>query len=229
MERDRRLQLLTDALRGSSDGSVLERVCAGALTGLGMTGVTMAVMSERDGGGSVATAGVHGSEVFDLHFELGEGPCHDAFNTDTEVLVSDLAATGPGRWPVFTAAVLERGVTASFTFPARLGAIRIGVLHVQRDRPGAMTADQLIDARIFAEICAVLVIDRDAALDDDHLIASGWPHRAVVHQATGMVATHLGVTLVIALARLRAYAFGESVALEDVARDVVQHRLRLDP
>ena len=52
-------------------------------------------------------------------------------------------------------------------------------------------------------------------------------HRAEVHQASGMVAVQLGVSVGDALARLRAHAFAEGRPLAAVAEDVVSRRLRL--
>jgi hypothetical protein len=52
--------------------------------------------------------------------------------------------------------------------------------------------------------------------------------RFVVHQASGMVAVQLGVTVGEALVRLRAYAFGNSRLIAEVAEAVVARRLRLD-
>ena len=53
-------------------------------------------------------------------------------------------------------------------------------------------------------------------------------HRAVVHQATGMVGAQLDVTMAVGLALLRARAFADDRALDKVAADVVEHRLRFD-
>ena len=50
----------------------------------------------------------------------------------------------------------------------------------------------------------------------------------VVHQASGMVAAQLEVSVGQALIRLRAHAFGNERTLTDVARDVVDRRLRFD-
>ena len=50
----------------------------------------------------------------------------------------------------------------------------------------------------------------------------------VVHQASGMVAAQLDVSVGQALIRLRAYAFGNERPLADVAEDVVARELRLD-
>src|SRR5437763_51787 len=50
-----------------------------------------------------------------------------------------------------------------------------------------------------------------------------------VHQATGMITVQLGVTVAVALVRLRAYAYAHDRRLRDVAADVVARRLRFDP
>jgi hypothetical protein len=42
-----------------------------------------------------------------------------------------------------------------------------------------------------------------------------------------MVMVQLGVTLVEALARIRAHAFAENLRLTDVARDIVGRKIRL--
>jgi AmiR/NasT family two-component response regulator len=54
--------------------------------------------------------------------------------------------------------------------------------------------------------------------------ASDFHH--VVHQASGMVAAQLGEPVAEALVRLRAHAFARERPLIDVARDVVDRRLR---
>jgi len=57
-------------------------------------------------------------------------------------------------------------------------------------------------------------------------IESGSNFQAVVHQASGMVAAQLGVSVAQALIRLRGYAFGHAVPLREVAQDVVARTLR---
>jgi AmiR/NasT family two-component response regulator len=53
-------------------------------------------------------------------------------------------------------------------------------------------------------------------------------YRLELYQAQGMVMVQMGVTLVEALAILRAYAYSRDRDLGDVARDVVTRGLRLD-
>ncbi len=59
-------------------------------------------------------------------------------------------------------------------------------------------------------------------------LEAGADFQYVVHQASGMVAAQLDVSVGQALIRLRAYAFGNDRPLADVAEDVVARRLRFD-
>ncbi len=135
-----------------------------------------------------------------------------------------MTSDGAGRWPAFAAAAGDL-----HAFPARIGAIRVGGLLVHHDRADALDHERLTDARVFAEVCSTLMVDNQAGLDSDAVAVTGWPTRAVVHQATGMLSVQLATSLPSALARLRAYAWTEGKLLEDVARDVVERRLRLKP
>jgi AmiR/NasT family two-component response regulator len=53
-------------------------------------------------------------------------------------------------------------------------------------------------------------------------------HRAVVHQASGMVSVQATVSLPDAVVMLRAYAFAEDRAISEVATEIVAGVLRLD-
>jgi hypothetical protein len=50
-----------------------------------------------------------------------------------------------------------------------------------------------------------------------------------VHQAAGMASAQLGVSVDEALLRLRTQAFADDRQVADLARDVVDRRLRFDP
>ena len=53
--------------------------------------------------------------------------------------------------------------------------------------------------------------------------------RAEVSQATGMLIAQLEITPTEALVRLRAHAYATNRSATDVARDILDRRLRLDP
>lgn len=55
-----------------------------------------------------------------------------------------------------------------------------------------------------------------------------WAESEVIHQATGMVAAQLDISVGQALIRLKAHASGKDRPLKEVARDVVARTLRFD-
>ncbi len=58
--------------------------------------------------------------------------------------------------------------------------------------------------------------------------ATAGTDRIVIHQATGMIAAQLDDTIANALARLRAAAFASGRPIYDLAKDVVERRVRFD-
>jgi hypothetical protein len=179
----------------------------------------------------VCTTNVVSALIEQLQFALGEGPCVDAHNQDLPVLEPDLASPAAARWPAFTGPAVEAGVRAVFGFPLQVGAVRLGALNLYRDRPGGLTDDQHADALVMADVAAQAVLVLQANAPPGKLAAeleAGADFQYVVHQASGMVAAQLDVSVGQALIRLRAYAFGNGRPLRNVAEDVVARKLRLD-
>lgn len=209
--------------RPDDTAGLLRRVCRAATTALAMSGAGISLMTD-DGGRSVCAASDPRSEgIEDLQFVLGEGPCMDAHATRRPVLVPDLAGEAARRWPFYTPAARERGVRAVFAFPLQVGAARLGVLDVFRDRAGMLGADELPRALTFADVTV------ESLLDGPEQVASALDQSAEVFQAQGMVMVQLGVGISEATARMRAYAYAENRPLIDIARDVVARRLRFTP
>jgi ANTAR domain len=116
--------------------------------------------------------------------------------------------------------------------PAAGGRHRSGrALAVPRPA-GSLAAGVLADALVFADIALRLLLDGSSGVtaSPGYRPLDGMSDgRAEVHQATGMISVQLDVSLEEAFARLRAYAFGASSALADVARAVVSRQLRFGP
>jgi hypothetical protein len=215
--------------QGTAGG--LRRLCIAAVKALPMSGAGLSLMSE-DGVRGVAAASDSASERIDeLQFTLGEGPCMDAFTSRRPVLEPDLDGGGKSRWPIYSAAVHAEGVRAAFAFPLQLGAARLGVLDFYRVAKGSLTAEELAQALTFADVATSMLLDgqelaaEGAAADG---LAEVLEYRLELYQAQGMVMVQMGVSLVEALAILRAYAYSRERDLGDVARDVVTRGLRLD-
>jgi hypothetical protein len=217
--------------RGGTAG-LLRRVCGVAVQTLSACGAGVTVMT-GDGGRGVGAASDPGSaRLEELQFTLGEGPCIDAYASRRPVLVPELVDGAMTRWPAYAPAAHENGVRAVFAFPLQIGAARLGVLDVFRDRAGALTADELRQAVLLAEVTVAALLDQHehggtvAGVDDlDEAIED----RAELFQAPGMVMVQLGVSIGEAMARMRAYAYAENRRLSEVARDTVARRLRFDP
>jgi len=222
-------QILSSALDGSTSATDaphrLVMACARALP---VTGVGLALMSDHGPVGTVAiTDGVAGT-MEDLQFTLGEGPCVECSTTGRPILQPDLARTGPGRWPGFSAGALEAGIRAIFAFPLRMGGIRLGVLDLYRDRAGELSDAELTEALSFADAATAMLIhlQEDAVLDESGVGAIAvLEDRAEVHQATGMVSVQAGVGMAEALVRLRARAYSSDRPILELAREVLDHKV----
>jgi GAF domain-containing protein len=198
---------------------------------IGMSGAGIMLMSGDVPQGSVCTTDEVSALIEDLQYELGEGPCVDAFRSDRVVVEPDLANPATRRWFGFAPPAVDAGVRAVFGFPMRVGSVRLGALNLYRDRPGPLSDDQHADGLVIADVAARWVLDVQAdapagVLADE--LEVGADFHFVVQNAAGIVSVQLGVSVTEALIRLRAYAFSHDRPLGDVARDVVTHTLHLD-
>jgi len=196
-----------------------------------MNGAGIMLMSGDVCCGSVCTTDKVSDLIEQLQYTLGEGPCLDAYHQDRPVLEPNLGNPSTPRWPAFTGPAVEAGVGAVFGFPLHVGAVRLGALNLYRDRPGSLSDEQHADAMVMADVAteALLVLQADAppgTLAAE--LEAGADFHYVVHQASGMVAAQLGVSVTDALVRLRAHSFGNDRPLTEVSQDVVARRLHFD-
>jgi hypothetical protein len=205
-------------------------VCTAAARNLGVDGASVTVVSGPLAREPLFASDELSAQLDELQFTTGEGPGGEEFWLGSPVLIADLELA-VARWPGFVPDAVASGARAMFALPLQAGAIRVGVLSLYRALPGPLSAGELADVLVFADIALQLLLDASSGI-------SGSPRyrpldglsdrRAVVYQATGMISVQLGVSLAEALVRLRAYAFARSAALGDVASDVVCRRLRFD-
>ncbi len=207
------------------------RLCQVCADVTGTTGAGIMLMADDIPRGSVCTTDTVSALIEQMQYDLGEGPCVDAYNQDRPVFEPNLADPAAPRWLAFTGPVVDAGVKAVFGFPLQVGAVRLGALNLYNDQPGDLTDDQYTDALVMADVAAqaLLLLQAEAPPDTVAVeLESNADFQYVVHQASGMVAAQLEVTVSQALIRLRAHAFGNGRSLTEVARDVVDRRLRFD-
>ena len=231
MAGDRLLRILAKVSSGSTTEPEPARLCEVCADVSLMTGAGIMLMTGDTQQGSVCSSNAVSALIEELQYTLGEGPCVDAHQEAQPVLEPDLADPATPRWIGFTPPAVAAGARAVFGFPLQVGGVRLGALNLYRDLPGPMSDDQYADSLVLAGVAARAVLDMQAHAPPGALsreLEEGANFRFVVHQASGMVAVQLGVSVGEALARLRAYAFGNDVLLTDVAEAVVVRRLRLD-
>ena len=189
-----------------------------------------------------ATSGTLGSSgeparIYDeLQFTLGEGPCLDSITFKGPILVADLADPDDARWPIYGPAMLSHRIRGVFAMPVLVAGEHIGALDFFRAQPGDLGEDNLAGAIAAAELAGVPLLDLmnddlQAAVNDPGSDAWAELHalsRAEVSQATGMLVAQLGVEPAEALVRLRAHAYATGLSSTDVARDILDRRLRLE-
>ncbi len=216
----------------AGDGPVsVAAVCMAAAHRLGVDGASVTVMSGLLVGEPLFASDELSGLLEELQFTAGEGPGADEGGLGSPVLVADLELAA-ARWPGFVPEAVAAGARAMFALPLQAGAIRVGVLSLYRALPGPLSAGELADVLVFADIALQLLLDAASGISGSpgyRPLEGMSDRRAVVYQATGMISVQLGVSLAEALSRLRAHAFAASAGLGEVAGEVVSRRLRFDP
>lgn len=159
----------------------------------------------------------------DLEFTLGEGPARD-----TMTIRRVVQATGPAigrRWPQYGPAVERLGIASIATTPVELTGVPLGALtlfgpHRRSD------CDALERLQTVADTVAGMLLPVDGPDDTGgpgvrSALLEETDHRAVVHQATGVVSAQYGCPIPDALALIQARAFAEDRPIESIAADIV--------
>lgn len=229
--RQRRERILSLLVGSGAPALETKRLCDVCAEATEMSGAGIMLMSGDLPRGSLCTTNKVSALIEQLQFALGEGPCVDAYQQDRPVLEPDLARPSTPRWPAFSPPAVEAGALAIFGFPLQVGSVRLGALNLYSDGPRVLSDEQHADALVMSDVAAQAVLVLQASAPPGKLAAElevGADFQYVVHQASGMVAAQLEVSVAQALIRMRAYAFGNDRPLARVADDVVARRIRFD-
>ena len=212
--------------RGRPPGlaGLLDRVCTAAAEDIRLTGAAVHLMTGAGHQGVAAGSDGPAREWGEVAFTAGEGPCLDAWASRRPVLVPDLAAER-GRWPGYSASLLDLGVGCVLAFPMSIGAVGFGVLEGYDVARGAVDTETVGMMTAFARVATEALVE---APEPDgsgagELSAVLGP-RVEIHQAQGMVMVALEVTLAEALLRMRAHAFALDVPLLVLAQEILAQR-----
>lgn len=227
--KSERWQQVAAAFAAETGDASAGRLCAVCVEVLGVDGAGITLMDGNQVG-PLCVSGRGATELEEMQFTLGEGPCHDAFRSGRPFLVSRLDHGAPVRWLPFAELAIRVGIGAVFAYPLVHDDVRLGVLTVYQRAPGPLSGEQL-------EVCAALSIvlaETIAAMSHPSPFGKGAvgiddaiEFRAEVHQASGMVAAQLHISADLALVRIRAHAFATDTAVKVIADDIIARRLHL--
>lgn len=224
---------IDEALHAADDAQAISGVCAACVERLPCDGAAVTVMAS-----DIQRQTVYASDEVIATFEraqyaLGEGPSLVAFTQRRPALVpfmDDPSTTA--RWPGLVSEVADLNVGSLFCFPMRFGVINVGVCALYRRRPGNLSTDDVSLTLNVLELTTLALLELRDGDESEHLLGrwlSGAGHsRRQVHQATGMLMGQLGVSAEVAFARLRATAFSQGRDIEQISKEIVNRRLRLD-
>jgi hypothetical protein len=229
-----------EKLRAAVDGqrglAAADSLCEACVTLFGIDAAAISLIFAGVTSGTLGSSGAIARMYDELQFTFGEGPCLDSVAQRTPVLVADLANANDVRWPAYGPAMLEHQIRGIFAIPVVLAGEYVGALDLFRTKPGELHADHLAGAIVAAELAGIPLLDLmdsdlQAAVNDPD--SSAWAElnalsRTEVSQATGMLVAQLGGEPAEALVRLRAHAYATNRSATEVARDILDRRLRLD-
>ena len=205
------------------------RLCTACVDVLDVAGAGITIMGGGHAG-PVCVSNPRMAALEDLQYAIGEGPCQDAFRSNTFVHAPRLDVSASARWPSFVDLAHATGVGAVFAYPLSTKGAKIGVLTLYQDIEGELSTMQHEDSIAMVGVLTETVLSlQDAApvgvlaAEIDDVVA----YRAEVHQASGMVSVQLQIPVAEALLRIRAHAFADGRPLGVVAADIVARRLRL--
>jgi hypothetical protein len=231
---------IRDQLLAAVDGKhgidAADRLCEACVMLFDVDAAAISLVFDGTNSGTLGSSGEPARTYDELQFILGEGPCLDSVARRAPVLVVDLADPGEARWPVYGPAMLDLKVRGVYALPVLVAGDYIGAFDLFRARPGRLTDDHVTGAIAAAELASIPLLDlldtdMQAAFADPDSNAWAELHalsRAEVSQATGMLVAQLGVEPAEALVRLRAHAYATGRSATDVARDILDRRLRLE-
>jgi GAF domain/ANTAR domain len=229
-------QQLVAAVEGRRGVDAADRLCEACVNLFDIDAAAISLVFDGANAGTLGSSGASARRYDELQFTFGEGPCLESVARRVPVLVLDLADPADTRWPAYGAAMLANDIRFVFAMPVIVAGEHVGALDLFRAMPGRLNGEQVAGAVVAAELAGIPLLD---LMDGDLRAAAGDPasdawaelsslSRAEVSQATGMLVAQLGIVPTEALVRLRAHAYASGRTATDVARDILDRRLKLE-
>lgn len=204
------------------------QLCAGFVSVLPVQHAAISTLGDPFEVETVCSTDPLAARLDEVQLDFGEGPCWQASDTRTPVLIPDLRSPAAARWSVLQAAVASRQVQSAYAFPLSVGSLSIGAVDLYASQVHALSEADISTASNMADNVAIHVLNHALARVNEPP-ETGSSSRRVVHQATGMVIAQLKVSAEDALLIIRAHAFASDRSVRDASADIVARRLDLSP
>ncbi|WP_433363342.1 GAF and ANTAR domain-containing protein [Actinoplanes sp. CA-142083] len=210
---------------GETDlAGVLDRVshlAARAVPGAAEVSVTLV----RDGSARTAAhTGQPALVVDEWQYRCGYGPCLDAAESRTSIVVAD--TTAERRWPGWSERVAGQGIRSTMSVGLPVGEPVTGALNIYGTRPDAFDEDAVDMAETFAGYAAVCLGNAhlyETTMAFARHLEKALAGRAVIEQAKGIIMGQRHCTPDEAFAVLSKASQASNRKLREVATDLV-HR-----
>lgn len=167
-----------------------------------------------------ATSSAVAAQFASLESRAGQGPCWQAMATRQSVLDVDLR-TRHQQWPDLVSLALAAGTRTVSALPLhRDGAVAIGVLVIYHGPREVASVSSAASSRRMADVATAGLLTRRFSVERELLarqLHSTRRSRVLIEQATGVLASHAGVSLSEAAAQLRQQARWAEVTLTAIA------------
>jgi len=195
------------------------------VTGCDLAGITLLRAGRPI---TAAFTDVDAPDIDAAQYETGSGPCLSAFNQNEVLRIADTRTDR--RWPDFAAACVEHGVLSTLSLPLTVATEALGALNLYSNEEQQFTdADA---ATVFSSQAAVVLANAQAYWAAQHLaleLEKAMQTRSVIEQAKGIIIGRDGCDPDTAFDTLRIASQTENRKLRDIARDLVDESIRLDP
>lgn len=151
-----------------------------------------------------------------LHDKHGQGPCYDAVQQPTPVMVRSV--TTETRWPAVMAAIVEYTPVRSLTsIPLRAAGQAFGALNLFADQPDAFSTETCDTAAVLATHAAIAV----SAADRVEGVHRALESRDLIGQVKGMLMERWSVDATQAFAILSKLSQEANVPLVQVCTQLI--------
>lgn len=201
----------------------LDELCARCVSLLDVTATGVLLVDHRGTLGLVAASDEQTRTLELLQLQEDEGPCLDCYHTGSPVLSDDLERESV-RWPRFAAAARAGGFAAVHALPMRLRDQILGGLNLFSARSGSLSPDTLRLAQLLADVASIGIVHERNLRHPEVVVEqlqSTMNNRVTFEQAKGVLAEHLGISVVDASTLLRRHASRTRTPLSDIAVQVV--------